>query len=155
MITTYSLSISGIIQETALCRTITFAIPEELREGFAYQPGQYLTLSKPGDADVRRCYSICSLPGDEGLQIGVKKVENGLMSTYLVEEAKVGDVIEVKVPEGGFSVSTNPLSAKQYVFVAGGSGITPIRSMIGHILQREPLAKVALLYGTTSVVQSR
>lgn len=144
---TYSLRISAITSETALCRTITFAIPGELREVFRYEPGQYLTLSKPGSSDVRRCYSICSLPGAEGLQIGVKKVNNGVMSTYLVEEAKVGDQIEVKVPEGNFRLTTNPLQSGQYVFVAGGSGITPIRAMISHVMVQEPLSKVALIYG--------
>lgn len=145
--TTYSLRISAITRETALCRTITFAIPEGLQEVFRYEPGQYLTLSKPGATDVRRCYSICSLPGTEGLQIGVKKVLNGVMSTYLVEEAKVGDLIEVKIPEGNFRLLPNLLKARQYVFVAGGSGVTPIRSMIGHVLAQEPLAKVVLIYG--------
>lgn len=144
---TYSLRICDIVEETNESRLITFAIPEELGSLYQFVPGQYVTLSLPSNPEIRRCYSICAVPGAAGLQIGVKKVEGGVMSTYLVEEARVGDSMEVKIPEGSFQLETNVLAARQYVFVAGGSGITPVRSMIAHLITREPLSKMTLLYG--------
>lgn len=144
---TYRLRIEAITETTPSARVITFGIPEKMQEAFRYDPGQYLTLTMPGNENVRRCYSICSVPGEDGLRIGVKKVPGGVMSSYLVDEAVVGQTVDIKVPEGNFRLSVNPLRARQYVFVAGGSGITPIRSMIGHILEGEPLSKATLIYG--------
>ena len=67
--------------------------------------GQYLTFkAQLGGEEVRRSYSLCTLPEDDMLSVAVKKIPGGLFSSYINDELKVGDVLEVMPPSGGFTL---------------------------------------------------
>jgi len=109
----------------------------------AFEPGQYLTLrASVGGQELRRSYSICS---DRRLQIGIRRVDGGAFSTWVHEQLKPGDVIESYPPQGRFVLP--PASAgRQVLFIAGGSGITPILSLLTALLEREPDSRATLIY---------
>ncbi|MCL6415715.1 fatty acid desaturase [Aestuariirhabdus sp. Z084] len=117
-----------------------------------FQAGQYITVSKQfGQEQVTRCYSICESPSSGKLSIGVKRVANGLMSNYLNRELKAGDCLTVAGPFGEFTLEagavvprTKPL--EQYCFIAAGSGITPILSLMKTALERDSCTHVQLIY---------
>jgi ring-1,2-phenylacetyl-CoA epoxidase subunit PaaE len=117
---------------------------------YNYKAGQYLTLKvKINGKTYQRCFSLSSSPNiDDFLRITVKL--KGDVSYYFYNSAKVGDTIEALLPVGDFIFTPNATSKKQYVLVAGGSGITPLFSMLKQILNFEPLSKVALLYANSS-----
>ncbi|MDF3300980.1 2Fe-2S iron-sulfur cluster-binding protein [Streptomyces tropicalis] len=128
---------------------LTFAVPPELREEFRHAPGQHLALRRTADgAEVRRTYSICSPapdPGGEGprsLRVGVRLVEGGAFSTYALKEMGVGDEVEVMTPAGRFTLEPAP---GRYAAVVGGSGITPVLSIVSTLLAREPGARFCLI----------
>lgn len=121
----------------------------EYPEEFVFKAGQYITLRKEiNNEDVRRSYSLSSSP-EKGIEIGVKRVEKGLMSTFLTKDLKVGDVLDVLPPTGNFYLDTNNEN-KHYVAICAGSGITPILSMIRHITEKEPNSYFTLIYGNRS-----
>jgi ring-1,2-phenylacetyl-CoA epoxidase subunit PaaE len=113
-----------------------------------YKPGQFLTIYVPVNGNIeKRLYSFSSNPfTDKDLKITVKEVENGLVSKYLCNEVKVGDRFEIEKPSGSFFVEPNKKEQKQYVLFAGGSGITPVLSIIKSVLTNEPKSKVLLIY---------
>lgn len=144
----HSLQIKNIRKETKNCVSISFEIPQELKEAFRYQSGQYLTLrSQINQEDVRRSYSLCSAPSDEEWRVAIKQVENGVFSTYALNELKEGDVLDVMNPMGNFKLETNPTHTKSYVLFAAGSGVTPIFSIAKSILREEPNSHVTMFYG--------
>ncbi len=113
-----------------------------------YKPGQFLTLYVPVNGKIeKRLYSFSSNPyTDKDLKITVKEVENGLVSKYLCNGVKIGDQFEIEKPQGSFFVEPNKKDQKQYVLFAGGSGITPVLSIIKSVLTNEPMSKVLLVY---------
>ncbi|AVH57621.1 MULTISPECIES: 2Fe-2S iron-sulfur cluster-binding protein [Streptomyces] len=128
---------------------LTFTVPAELREEYRYAPGQHLALRRTVDGtEIRRTYSICSpapAPGDEGpatLRVGVRLVESGAFSTYALKEIAVGDEVEVMTPAGRFTLEP---AAGLYAAVVGGSGITPVLSIVSTLLAREPEARFCLI----------
>jgi ring-1,2-phenylacetyl-CoA epoxidase subunit PaaE len=123
---------------------VTFDVPAELAEAYAFRPGQSLTVRRPGDAaDQRRTYSICA-PAGAAPRIGVREVPGGLISGWLVNELRVGDAVEVAPPSGTF---TPDLAAGgRHVMIVAGSGITPVLSIAASLL-RVPAAQVGILYG--------
>lgn len=123
----------------------------DLEEGlFDFISGQYITVRKEiKGQDVRRSYSISSAPGGV-LEIGVKLVRRGLMSTYLTQELKSGDVLEVMPPMGSFLLEPNNTNENHYMAICAGSGITPILSMIRDVLANEPKSSFTLFYGNQS-----
>jgi ring-1,2-phenylacetyl-CoA epoxidase subunit PaaE len=125
---------------------ITFAVPPELAGEYEFTAGQHLTIRRPGE-DVRRSYSICSPAGSGMLRIGVKRIPGGEFSAYAANELTVGDELEVMTPLGRFGTTLDPANAKHYAFVAAGSGITPVLSLVATILAVEPSSRVTLLYG--------
>jgi ring-1,2-phenylacetyl-CoA epoxidase subunit PaaE len=140
------LSITHIHEEVPGVKTFVFAGKEA--EAIPYKPGQYLTLVAPyGQEEVRRSYSITSSPAlSEPLTIGVKRIENGLLSRRLIDQAKVGDQI-LTIGAGGFFTLPDNLSAYQQVFFwAAGSGITPIFALLKTILFQHPSVSVVLVY---------
>jgi ring-1,2-phenylacetyl-CoA epoxidase subunit PaaE len=144
----HPLEVEDIIRETPEAVSIVFRLPEELKEEYAYKQGQYLTLRMPmPEGEVRRSYSMSSSPLEEKMTITVKKVTGGLMSTYLCEQMKVGDKMDIGLPEGRFFTPLHPENRKQYYLFAAGSGITPIMSILKTILEVEPLSRIYLLYG--------
>jgi len=145
----HTLQISEITQETPDCVSIAFSIPESLKETFKYKQGQYITfkLNVNGE-ELRRSYSVCSSPAiNEDIRIAVKRVVNGKGSVFLNSNYKVGDTIEVMAPIGNFHSEMNPSNKKNYILFAGGSGITPMLSIIKTVLMQEPDSKVILFYG--------
>jgi ring-1,2-phenylacetyl-CoA epoxidase subunit PaaE len=127
---------------------MTFAIPEDLEQDYAFAPGQYLTLRTMMDGEeVRRSYSICSSPDDRELRIAVKKVDGGAFSNWALEQLKSGDELDVMTPTGRFGIAHAPEQARIHVGFAAGSGITPIMSIIRGILAREPQSRFFLFYG--------
>ncbi|WP_285501594.1 1,2-phenylacetyl-CoA epoxidase subunit PaaE [Actinokineospora sp. NBRC 105648] len=123
---------------------ITFAVPGELSDRFAFKAGQYLTLRQDVEGhEERRSYSICA-PVGAAPRIGVRRVEGGLFSSKLVDGLQPGDELEVLPPQGNFTPEIEPGS--HHGFVAAGSGITPVLSIAATVLA-EPTTRVTLLYG--------
>lgn len=119
---------------------VTFDVPEELAETFAFRPGQSLTVRR---TDERRSYSICA-PAGARPRIGVREVPGGLVSGWLVHEVRVGDRVEVAPPSGTFTPDLE--AGGRHVMIAAGSGITPVLSIAASLL-RNPKAQVSILYG--------
>jgi ring-1,2-phenylacetyl-CoA epoxidase subunit PaaE len=132
---------------------VGFDVPEALASTFAFSPGQYLTLrSAAAGKDVRRSYSICAAAG-EPLRVGVRRVTGGAFTGWLHEHLKVGDVLEVMPPQGHFgaAIARRP---QHLLAVAGGSGITPILSVLKSALLGDPDARCSLLYGNRSAASA-
>ncbi|NMO90232.1 1,2-phenylacetyl-CoA epoxidase subunit PaaE [Actinomycetospora sp. TBRC 11914] len=124
---------------------VTFDVPGELAETFAFRAGQYLTLRLPTpDGEERRSYSICA-PEGAAPRIGVRRVETGLFSEWLVDRLTAGDELEVGPPEGRFTPDPRP--GEHHTLVAAGSGITPVLSIAATVLAAHPDTHVTLLYG--------
>ena len=116
---------------------------------FNFMAGQYITLRKIiNNEDVRRSYSLSSSPS-QGIEIGVKRIENGLMSTFLTKELKIGDSIDVMPPTGNFYLDPNN-KKNHYVAICAGSGITPILSMLKQVLNNNFDSSFTLIYGNQS-----
>lgn len=146
--TFHSLQISKIVRETPTSTSIYFDLPDTIRQEFQYQAGQYLTIRLiEGEKETRRAYSICTSPQEKEMAITVKKVPGGKLSTFLNEQVKEGDYLEVMPPQGHFTVEPDHLQEKDYFFIAAGSGITPVMSMIRTLLEEEPKSRCYLLYG--------
>ncbi len=147
------LEVANINAETSEAKSITFNVPEELAENYAYIQGQYLTLMREIDGErLRRPYSLWPAPQEGQLSICSKKIAGGRMSTFINEQLKVGDRVAVMKPMGRFyQANDNNGSNNRYVMIAGGSGITPVMSNIRTILQNQPDAAVTLLYGNRTV----
>lgn len=145
----HDLKVAHIARETREAVAIAFEVPEDLKDVFAFRPGQYLTLSAMIDGtEARRSYSICSAPGDPTLRVGVKKVADGRFSTFVNDRLRVGDTIRVMPPEGRFTSLAG--ARHDYVLIAAGSGITPLLSIARTVLGHEPESTVTLVYGNRS-----
>jgi ring-1,2-phenylacetyl-CoA epoxidase subunit PaaE len=124
---------------------VTFDVPEHLREQYTFRPGQYLTLRLFVDGrEERRSYSICT-PAGAAPKIGVRRVDTGLFSEWLVDRLTPGDEIEVAPPAGSFTPDIRPGS--HHGLIAAGSGITPVLSIAASVLAAHPDTRVTLLYG--------
>jgi ring-1,2-phenylacetyl-CoA epoxidase subunit PaaE len=144
----HTLTIADVIDETADARSIRFAVPEALRETFKFKPGQHLTLkAEISGEEIRRNYSLCLAPQDGALTVTVKRIGGGLFSNWANEHLKVGDAIEVMAPHGSFTWDFDPAAANHYVGFAGGSGITPVMSLLKSTLLTEPKSRFTLFYG--------
>ena len=147
----YPLTISAIERLTKDAVAISFDLPKELEDKFNYQQGQHLTLKADIDGqDVRRSYSICKSVGEQLLQVAVKRIEEGVFSNFANDDLKVGMTLEVMPPQGHFYTELSESNENHYLFLAVGSGITPILSHIRSILELEPKARVTLIYGNKS-----
>lgn len=143
----HNLNVADIYKETEDTSVITFEVPLELHESFRFRQGQHLTLkSMINGEDVRRSYSLCSSPLDNQWQVAVKQIPDGKFSTFINKNLKAGDELEVMAPSGTFGVNCNQEKAKNYLFFAAGSGITPILSMIKTHLAQEPNSTCKLFY---------
>lgn len=147
MVDFHEIAIENIYKETKGCVVITLDIPEELKSSFQFVQGQHLNLRAMIDGeDVRRSYSLCSSPVENKWQVAVKKIKGGKFSTYANEQLKVGDTLDVMLPDGKFFVDVDNSKPKHYVFFAAGSGITPVLSIIKTHLALEPNSTVQLFY---------
>lgn len=142
----HELKVKRIIHETKDAISIAFEQPTDKK--INYKSGQFLTLITTIDGkELRRAYSLCSSPfTDEDLVVTVKRVENGLMSNWLPENLKEGQRLKVMEPMGVFTTEYNPSNKRHIIMFAGGSGITPMMSIIKSILVKEPESIVSLIY---------
>jgi ring-1,2-phenylacetyl-CoA epoxidase subunit PaaE len=148
----HPLTVAEVRRLTDDAVAVEFAVPEPLRELFAFSPGQHLTVRRVDDgAEVRRSYSISSTPAELAtggvVRIGVRRVAGGAFSERATRELRTGDVVEVLPPLGHFTTALDAARARHYGAVAAGSGITPVLSLIGSALTTEPGSRVTLLYG--------
>ena len=128
------LRVAKVIRETSDACSVVFEIPPQLREAFRYRAGQFLTLEVPYQGiTLRRCYSLASSPDTEQEhKITIKRVDAGRISHWVNDQLAVGDTVRVLPPEGRFVMS---LEANHMVLFAGGSGITPVISIIKTALE--------------------
>jgi ring-1,2-phenylacetyl-CoA epoxidase subunit PaaE len=144
----HPLKVAEIVPETDEANSIRFDIPPELREAFAFKAGQHLTLRATIDGEeVRRNYSLCTAPADGDFMVTVKRIGGGLFSNWIGDSLKAGDTVEVMVPHGSFTTDFDPARRRHLVGIAGGSGITPVMSLIRTLLREEPQSRFTLLYG--------
>lgn len=142
----HSIKVNKINRETTDCVSVSFEIPDQLKDEFVFIPGQYLTLKMSIDGEeCRRSYSICS-SFSEDLTVAVKKVPNGKMSTYVNDFLSVGDTIDLMPPQGSFLLDVADSKTRKFVAFAAGSGITPIMSMVKQLNITEPNSEFLLFY---------
>lgn len=148
----HKLSVKDIRMETPECVSIAFDVPPQVEKEFHFIPGQNITLRKFfGDEEIRRSYSICASPSENELRVAVKKADNGLFSNFAISQLKKGDVLDVLPPTGNFYTTIHSSQEKEYLFIAAGSGITPIISLIKTIFSTEQASNVTLLYGNKTM----
>jgi ring-1,2-phenylacetyl-CoA epoxidase subunit PaaE len=144
----HPLTVASIEPVTDDSVAITFEVPEDLREDYAFSHGQHLTVrTELAEDDVRRNYSICSPAGSGVLRVAVKRLPGGAFSEHALDVLRPGDVLDVMTPSGRFFTELDPAHRKHYVCVAAGSGITPVLSIVASVLAAEPRSSVTLLYG--------
>jgi ring-1,2-phenylacetyl-CoA epoxidase subunit PaaE len=145
----HKLVVSEVKAETPDCVSVAFDVPSELLKDYTYIQGQHLTLKLTVDGkEVRRSYSICSSPMvKEPMRIAVKRVKGGVGSNFVNDKIKKGDTVEIMTPMGNFHTELKSTNRKHYVLFAGGSGITPMLSIIRTTLIVEPQSKLTLFYG--------
>jgi len=144
----HPLRVSQVERLTDDAVAITFEVPAELRDDYAFTQGQHLTVRTEIDGEeVRRNYSICAPATSSRLRIAVKRLAGGAFSGHATSGLEVGDVVDVMTPTGRFFTALDPGNAKHYCAVAAGSGITPVLSIVSTALEVEPRSTVTLLYG--------
>ncbi|CUH80731.1 1,2-phenylacetyl-CoA epoxidase subunit PaaE [Tropicibacter naphthalenivorans] len=145
----HTLDVTNVERNTRDAVTVTL----RPRDGdFDFIQGQYLTFRRDFDGEeLRRSYSICAGLDDGALRVGIKRVDGGAFSTWANEELQPGDTLEAMPPQGRFFTVLDPSTAKNYLGFAGGSGITPVLSIIKTTLAREPGSTFTLVYANRQV----
>jgi len=147
----HNLKVTDVTKTIRDAVVVTLA-PENGAEGFDFIQGQYLTFRRDFDGEeLRRSYSICAGKDDGVLQVGIKRVDGGTFSTWANENLQPGDTLEAMPPMGNFHTAVNPITAKHYLGFAGGSGITPVLSILKTMLTREPKSEFTLVYANKGV----
>ncbi len=149
----HALRVRRVVQETSDTKSFVFDVPAELRDAFAYEAGQFCTFRIPiGDDELLRCYSMSSAPDvDDEFKLTVKRVPGGRVSNWLLDEVDEGDELSLTLPAGVFTLRDHPTPL---VAFAGGSGITPVISVVKRALATTD-RRVRLLYanrGADSVI---
>jgi ring-1,2-phenylacetyl-CoA epoxidase subunit PaaE len=152
----HSLTVHNVQAETADAISVSFLIPDPLREAYRFREGQFLTLSATvGGEALRRSYSICvpvqHYEATGELRVGIKRVAGGRFSNWANDTLRAGRAIEVMTPDGRFHGQRQPQRPRHVVGFAGGSGITPMLSLIGTLLEAEPECRFSLVYGNRTV----
>ena len=141
----HTLTVADVEELTEDAVAVTFDVPSEVAEDFAFVPGQSLTLRRLVDGrEERRQYSICA-PAGARPRVGVREIPDGLFSRWLVRDVRPGDRVEVQTPSGRFCPDPSMLDGGRHLCVAAGSGITPMLSVASSVL--ESGGDVTLLYG--------
>ena len=144
----HRLTVSDVTAETDDSVAVTFAVPGELADEFAYLPGQHVTLKAMIDGDdVRRSYSICADASTSVLRVGIKRLPGGAFSTWATTDLRTGDVLEVMPPVGEFTITPDRARARHYGAIAAGSGITPVLSLVSTVLTVEPESRFSVIFG--------
>lgn len=143
----YPLTIASVEPLTRDSVAVSFDVPEQYQSEFNFSAGQYLTF-KTGitGEELRRSYSICRSQNEQTLEVGIKRIEQGIFSNYANDNFSAGMTVEVMPPQGMFTLDINPENNKHYLFVAAGSGITPILSQLTSILETESESTATLIY---------
>jgi ring-1,2-phenylacetyl-CoA epoxidase subunit PaaE len=150
----HALQIAAIERMTSQSVVLTITVPENVRPKYKFLPGQYVSLELTIEGTtVRRSYSICSAPHEGALQVGVKEVPKGVFSTYVNQKLKVGDPIQVGLPEGRF-IFEAVQDQVPIMAVAAGSGITPIMSILKSVLHHSSSLPFTLVYGNKTPNQT-
>lgn len=148
----HNLTVTEIHKTIRDAVVITLAPQVDEAAEFTFIPGQHLTFRHDFDGEeLRRSYSICVGLDDDKLQIGVKRVEGGTFSSWANDKIKVGDTLEAMPPLGSFHAELDPDASKNYLAFAGGSGITPVLSILKSTLSREPNSQFTLVYANKGV----
>ncbi len=146
----HTLQITAVEPLTPNSVALTFKVPENLKDIYTFEAGQYITIKHQlNGQELRRAYSISSAPSSGELTVGIKKMPEGTFSVYANESLKVGDVLEVMPPEGRFIFESGPRAKKVAAFAAG-SGITPIMSIAQTVLESHPENIFVLVFGNQS-----
>ena len=144
----HDLTVSAKTPESKDALRIALDVPEELREEYAFLPGQHLPIQIERDGGkLRRTYSICSPAGCWPLEIGVRVQPGGAFGEFAQNELAVGDTLAVMPPTGRFHLSQERADGEFHIGFAAGSGITPILSIAASVLEQEPHSRFALFYG--------
>lgn len=144
----HTLKVKDIRRETADAVSVAFDVPAQAQPEFQFKQGQYITIKLTVNGEeLRRSYSICTSPySEKELRVAVKEVKDGRASTRMNREWKVGDLVEVMTPMGNFHSVLSGNNKKHYVLFAGGSGITPMMSILKSVLYIEKQSTVTLVY---------
>ena len=143
----HTLKVKDIRRETAEAVSVAFDVPAQQQPEYLFKQGQYITLKlNLNGQEVRRSYSLCTAPHEKELRVAIKEVQGGLVSTHINKNLKVGDSIEVMTPMGTFYSTLAGNQKKNYVLFAGGSGITPMMSILKSILYVEKQSTITLIY---------
>ena len=149
----HKLRVAEVKCETPDAVSIRFEVPSQLQTTFVFRAGQHLTLRQDiGGEEVRRNYSLCAAPEEKLLKVAVKQMPGGAFSGWANTALKVGDIIEVMAPHGSFCWDFRPDASRAYVAFAGGSGITPVLSLMKTALASEPRSRFTLFYGNRNSV---
>ena len=144
----YKLRVAEIVPETDEANSIRFEVPEGLEDVFRFKAGQHLTLrTELAGEEIRRNYSLCVAPDEGQIKVTVKRIAGGAFSNWVGDHLKPGDELDVMTPHGSFTTEFDPQAKRRYVAFAGGSGITPVMSLIKAALKTEPQSRFALFYG--------
>ncbi len=146
------LVVKDIVKETNDAISVCFK-NGNLFKKLKYKPGQFLTIHASINQKIeKRAYSFSSNPfTDKDLKITIKRVEKGLVSNFVHDNFKIGDKIEVDDPAGSFFIEPSAKSKKQYVLFAGGSGVTPMFSIVKSVLTQEKNSKILLIYANQNL----
>lgn len=143
----HSLKVKDIRRETPEAVSVAFDVPPQQQPEYLFKQGQYITLKMNiGGQEVRRSYSLCTAPYEKELRVAIKEVKGGLVSSHINQKLKTGDTIEVMTPMGQFTSILAGNQKKNYVLFAGGSGITPMMSILKSILYVEKQSTITLIY---------
>ncbi len=144
----HPLRVRSVEPLTGDSKLVTFDVPADLAHEYRYVQGQHITLRAIVDgADVRRSYSIVAPVSADTLRVAVKQIDGGVFSTYVNNELRADDILDVMSPTGRFHTALDPAAPRSYVAVAAGSGITPLMSIIATTLEVEPGSTFTLIYG--------
>ena len=148
----HSLDVVDVRRETRDAVVVTLKPRDEDAPLFDFTQGQYLTFRRRfDDEELRRSYSICAGKGEGFLQVGIKRVDGGAFSTWANESLAAGEVLEAMPPMGNFHTPLDPNAARHYLGFAGGSGITPVLSIIKTVLAAEPKSSFTLVYANRQI----
>ena len=148
----HPLKVTDVRRETRDAVVVTLMPREEDRALFDFTQGQYLTFRRDFDGDeLRRSYSICAGRDEGVLKVGIKRVDGGAFSTWANESLAVGEELLAMPPMGKFFTPIDPDVRKDYIGFAGGSGITPVLSIIKTVLAREPQSRFTLVYANRQI----
>ncbi|MCU0361563.1 MAG: 2Fe-2S iron-sulfur cluster-binding protein [Bacteroidia bacterium] len=143
----HQLRVKDIKRETPEAVSVAFEVPPQQQPEYLFKMGQYITLKLTVNGEeIRRSYSLCTAPHEMELRVAVKEVQGGKGSVFINRNLKVGDTLEVMTPMGTFNTVLKGANKKHYVLFAGGSGITPMMSIIKSVLYVEKQSTITLFY---------